>query len=280
MYGYGYRYPIRRSGGGGCTYKNPLQIFDSNLKQWIDFSQDVTLSGSDIVSVADQSGNGADIEQTTPANRPTLTGSLNGHTTAVFNGSTDFLESSLGRSYWTFLHDINSTAKVYIVAKVGTSSNPDDVYSLISTGGESSARRGVALYYDDRSAFSYNNRLTSVISRSVSGHACAFDAGIDDEVTPNEYAVFGCEFDAGNGTAADRIKKSFNGTDLSQNNVLTNAQTGGIPSYTLHYGILPETSGAHLEGEIADVIIVDTTPTAQQESDMANYFMCKWGITI
>ncbi len=76
-------------GPAGPPPFNPSDV--ANLICWYDAALGITLNGPDVSGWADQSGNGNDLAQATPANQPLF---VAGSPPFVrFNGSTDFIET-------------------------------------------------------------------------------------------------------------------------------------------------------------------------------------------
>ena len=72
---------------------NPLSLFP---KLWVD-ATDLTalsLSGTDVISMLDKSGNGYDFTQVTPANRPVVDNALNPTKITFTEANSEFLDGS------------------------------------------------------------------------------------------------------------------------------------------------------------------------------------------
>ena len=177
-------------------------------------------------------------------------------------------------STWNFLH--NGTAShVFIVAKCGIVENPNSVYSLISTGGDSSANIGYSLTYDDRSASSRNNVMRALAARGVPGQfAC--DSITQNAITPNQFNILTNRIEAGNATASLRSQSRVNGTDIANNNTLINAPSTANSTRPLQIGA--DGSTLFLTGDIAEILVFPAALSTNDRREVERYLAQKWNI--
>lgn len=264
---------------GGVAYETPLDIFGgTDMKQWINYNRSSTQSGGLITYATDLSGNSADIEQGTVANQPTATaGGLNGKLVATFDGSTEYMTATSAASYFNFLHNgTNST--VWIVAKSGTVANPDTAYTVFGNGGASTTTRGATAFYDDRSSSTRNNQLRVNATKGTVGQS-VISAGSDDSLTPNAFHFLRVELDCDDGTPANRCLRVIDGTAETRVNAEANGASASDASYVMNYGRTPVSGGLfYLDGDIAEIIILNRFATAGEITRIQTYFNNEWGL--
>jgi len=277
MYGYGYRYTYGFKGSSG--YETPLDIFGgTNMKQWINFNRSSIQSGGNITYASDLSGNGADLTQSQGANRPSAnTLALNGKLTASFDGSTEYMICIKSAGYFDFLHD-GTESTVFLVCKFGVIANPDALYTVIGDGGASSASVGIFISYDDRSLPGRNNMFSCTVSNGTTGNYSVIDRD-NDSITPNTFHYTRNEIAAGNGVAANRSLRVVDGVSQTRTNVDTRAASAANSSYVMNYGRSEVAGGfGYLEGDIAEVIILNRYATAGEITRIETYFNNEWGL--
>lgn len=277
MYGYGYRYTY--GGKGSLGYETPLDIFGgTNMKQWINFNRSSVQSGGNIIYASDLSGNSADLTQSMGANRPSAnTLGLNGKLTASFDGSTEYMTCTQAASYFNFLHN-GTESTVWVIAKAGTSSNPNDAYGFIANGGAAGTNVGVAFTYDDRNILTRNNQLLAQVTNGTAAMPSLTDND-NDSMTPNVFHYVRYELDADNGTAADRCLRVVDGVSQARTNVATQAVSGADASFIMNYGRLPTSGGIlYMLGDIAEVIVLNRFATAGEITRIETYFNNEWGL--
>lgn len=219
----------------------------------------------------DKSGNDRHVTEATAA--PTRrTGVQNGKDIVRFAGSNKLAHTS--SSVWNFLHNGASVYHIFIVAKYGTVSDPNALYTTLDTCGFSSANVGFSYGLDDRSSASLNNSARLFVARGVTSQGTCASA-VNDTLTPNAFALVTIKGDMANGTAADRCAIRVNEAATTAGNTLTNTASTSNSTYPLTIGA----TGADaffLTGDIGEIIIVASDLTTTQRNDCEAYLRSKW----
>lgn len=269
---------ISASGGGGSFSPSDL-----SPALWLDAADsstlfDATTGGStpaDAGSVRrwqDKSGNSRHVTEATAA--PTRrTGVQNGKDVIRFSGSNKLAHSS--SSVWNFLHNGASVYHIFIVAKCGTASDPNALYTTLDTCGFASGNVGFSYGYDDRASLPLNNSARVFVARGViSNGACS--SAVNDTLSPNSFALVTIKGDMANATAANRCSIRVNETGTTAGNALTNAASTSDSTYPLTIGATGADS-FYITGDIGEIIIVPTDLTATQRNNCEAYLRNKWG---
>jgi hypothetical protein len=230
-------------------------------------------TGSNPAQWDDISGNNRHATQATVASQPAIIANgLGGRQVRRFDGS-KWMQAGTN-STWNFLH--NGTAShVFIAVKCGIVENPNSIYSLISTGGDSSANIGYSLTYDDRSANSRNNVMRALAARGVPGQfAC--DSITQNAITPNQFNILTNRIEAGNATASLRSQSHVNGTDIANNNTLINAPSTANSTRPLQIGA--DGSTLFLTGDIAEILVFTSALSNTDRREVERYLAQKWNI--
>lgn len=240
---------------------------------WLRADKGITLNGSTVAAWANQGTLGGSVTQGTAASQPTYSaaGGPNGRPALTFDGG-DWLTSDLAASSWAFLHGANST--IFVVWKT-TSANPNAYFGLLSTASSGTADRGYALFYDDRSGLSRNDRLIANFNNggaTVGGVLTANNA-----FTAATWGVAETVFayqDAG----SDLIVLA-NGTSVgtSESAVATSASA---PQGPLELGRLVNDAGSRLIGSIAEAIAFNRTLSAAERMIVRRYLGSRYAITV
>jgi hypothetical protein len=275
-------------GGKFGKHWNPNQL--TGLELWLDASDSSTVlnsispdtsatDGQAIRRWLDKSGNDRHANQTTGANQPLLDADgLNSKGVLTFDGINDFFTSGT-TSTWNFLHN-GTESLVVLVAKAGSSANPDAIMAYLSTT-LSSSDTGFALRYVDRVSSSENNGLNAQVTRSIPGQF-AINTTENDNVLPNQFNLIESIFDADNATASVRFKARVNGGLEFGSNAANQSPVTSNSSNVLHIGSGVTVSlGAlqYIDGAIAEIIICSNPNTTNREN-LRNYLASKWGITL
>ena len=226
---------------------------------WLDAADLSTISTATGVSEwRDKGPNGRNVAQGTGGTQPTLTPmGLNGRNVLSFSGS-QYLTSVSAASTWNFLHTTNGSS-VFAVWRAGNVSDPNALYGLLGTNAVASANHGFALFFDDRSSASRNERALAQTVRGVGGTGSAVNISADLAHPPNVPTLISNIGDPGNATAANRSFLRVNRT-LIQNNVDTLAASASNASFTLQIGALGN-NVSPLVGYIAEIVILASIAT-------------------
>ena len=271
---------ISASGGGGSFSPSDL-----SPALWLDAADsstlfDATSGGStpaDAGSVRrwqDKSGNSRHVTEATAA--PTRrTGVQNGKDVVRFAGSNKLAHNS--SSVWNFLHNGASVYHIFIVARYGTASDPNALYTTLDTCGFASGNTGFSYGYEDRASQSSENSARVFVARGVpltSNVTCS--SAVNNTLTPNAFALVTIKGDMANATAANRCAIRVNEAATTAGNTLTNAASTSNSTFPLTIGATGADS-FYLTGDIGEIIIVPTDLTATQRNNCEAYLRNKWG---
>ena len=250
--GYSSGYVAGGAGGSGIVivrYYHPFDPTDvAGISAWWDFSDaaSVSLSGTDITSVTDLSGNSKTLSVAgTPQYVTAAQNSLNvGRTNGSNNG---FLASS-------FTFD-RTSATVYFVAKTSGGGAYD---SYFGSGGAG-----------------FGNFLLHVSSTGGSGVSITQpSANLVNNTTPNtSWSLFKATFDTGYAVTFLREVDSISSTT-------TLANTSGTVN-TLYFGYSVnglEVVGDYLALDIGEILIYDNVLSAGDDAAVQNYLTSKWAV--
>jgi hypothetical protein len=216
----------------------------------------------------DQSGNGRDASQGAAANQPKVCSSgvviLEGVKPALrFDGSDDFL-SAQSASDWVFFH--SQDASSFFAARVGSTSNPDALYAMLSTGAISAGSIGTDIFYDDRALSGKSDAFRITISN---GGGFAAISEMANKITPNRQHVFSVVTQPTDPVVASRIFAFVDGADAGADNINTSAASESVPVGALHIGKVA-VGGYYIDGTISEIIIYPSDMTAQRQTIEGN----------
>ena len=246
----------------------------AGLQLWLDASD------SSLVTIAtgvsqwnDKSGNERHAVQATTANQPSYqTAVQNGLNTIRFDGSNDFFTVG-STADWTFMH--SEEASVYIITKIGVSSDPNALYVLLANNGLTTASTGYSLHYDDRVSVPRNNAIVNFVTKSVSGDLPISNIA-SNYYTPNSFKLLSCFTILSALDDARSHIQTNNGAVQSNNTsnitpVLTNA------THNLNIGQSGVNSG-FLSGDIGEILIYNVRHSDSERNIISSYLMNKWGL--
>lgn len=274
MYGYRYGYNFTRT--SGVVVSNPSQIFDANLYDWWDFTDNttLTLSGSRIDAIDSKAS--ARQLSSSGANRPQIVSNqVNGLQVANFDGVSEFMQVFSSTSLYKFLHDQSNGGMVIIVSRV-TDADPNAGYSLLTTSSTSTANIGFDLRYDDRLSVPRNNNIAAGISRSSPGNPTAAQ-DFDDIYETQKFNVIVQICNPNNATAIERLNTIVNFGADNKGNIFTNAPITSNATNNLTIGYRPLNRDFYFKGDIAEIIITTGQPTSLQLTQTQTYLTNKYG---
>jgi hypothetical protein len=221
----------------------------------------------------DQSGHGNDASQGTAAAQPKIvdSGTLvteGGKAALEFDGTNDYL-SAQSASDWVFFH--SQDASSFFAARVGSTSNPDAIYEILSTSLISAGSIGTDIFYDDRAASGKSDAFRITISN---GGGFPAAAEMPNKVTPNSQSLFSVVTRPTEPVAASRILAFVDGADAGAANVNTGGVSESAPVGPLHIGRAAG-GGSNLSGTISEIIIYPSDQSANRErieGDLAWYY--------
>jgi PKD repeat protein len=210
----------------------------------------------------DQSGNGLNATQSTAGNQPQIVSSgvvlvENGKPSMSASGS-QYLTVASSVSLFNFLHD-GTSSSVFSVNKFGTSSNPNEGYSLFGNSQGASGDIGTIMFFDDRSSVPRNNALVQAVSRGVGGSFTAQQI-VQDTITPNQQLILSQYFDADNATAANRLEAYVNNGSAIKINTLTNTPTSSNATFDMQI-MAGGNNALPMKGTVQEIVYYPNQPT-------------------
>ena len=241
------------------------------LFQWIDLGSGVTLNGSDVSAITDRSGNGHNIEQTTPADQPLFVASAQNSLPGMeFDGVSEFMNSTEAASVWTLLHS-GSDYGIFCVFKT-TDANPDTSFNIFSTSSDATTERGIGVIYDDRLASARNDMIRYRIYNGNFG-VPLIAAEANDSFPANAYQVMGLEYDDTNTPNGEILLDNV--SQATDNKA--GSPSANVPAATLQVGRRANgTSFAKIT--VLEWIICNTVTSAADKTKIQNYFDTKYAI--
>lgn len=245
----------------GPTVSNPIDIFGSDLKQWFDTSDALTLftdAGVTLVTtdedriyqMNDKSGNSSNATQTTLSRRPY-------YKTSVINGldSADYrLAQQMNPARPAFYTDSVAAMFMFVVWKSDSLSQVGGLYSNYTNSGGDSNLGGLL--------FRQSSANETVIAFNSSGTA--------QQASPDIAATLDVQV-IGMTSSGTSLKSYADGVLTGTVTMSSNMDMTTNPLYN-SIGHIPSTDNQFCDGMIAEVVIGNVTPTAQQLADLQTYF--------
>lgn len=183
--------------------------------------------------------------------------------------------------YWKFLHyssagytDVNYT--IYMVCKIGTSSNPNAVYSLVGNSAAAATTPGLVFYYDDRVSVPRSDSFRIIVSKNTAGFNLDFDN--QNVITPNTYAVICIEVDLSQATQNNKAKLYVNNSLISTTvTTFSSSITSNNPTHSFQIGAAGN-NVALFVGSIKDVIIQNLVDLPSVRTNFTTALMAINGI--
>lgn len=257
---------VRRSTDNAEADFTASEVRDGTLAGW---------AGADgfVKTWWDQSGNARHATQATTGYQPKIVDSgvlvtEGGKAAMSFDGSDDFL-SAQSASNWVFFH--SQDASSFFAARVGSTSNPDALYAMLSTGAISAGSIGTDIFYDDRASSGKSDAFRITISN---GGGFAAISEMANKITPNRQHVFSVVTQPTDPVVASRISAFVDGADAGAANINTSAVSESVSVGTLHIGKVA-VGGYYIDGTISELIIYPTDQTALRtriEGNIAWYY--------
>jgi hypothetical protein len=227
--------------------KQTFSPLDLSPALWLDASDTATITASSgsVSQWNDKSGNGRNVTQGTAAAQPTTAAAtLNGLNVLSFDGEDNLVSSAT----WTL-------AQPMTVVVVFTTGAIQAQYSIlwdgsrVATGTRALMHARNADFASESTMYATTNVVTGALSPSTN-YAWA--------------AIF---------NGASSVSRR-NGVST---NLASNPGTAGIINGIMLSGAISTT---RFTGTIAEVIVVGSALSAQQQSDLSTYTSSKWGVTL
>lgn len=244
---------MRRPARTGAPTADVRGILGANLAAWFRSDLGVTI-GTGVSQWSDQSGRGNHVTQGTGAQQPTyVAGVLNGKPVLRFaNASSQFLRNGGGITGIT----AGSRPCVFVVARHTASVGNATILNL-SDG--DSTNRGMLLFSSAANTLTARYRL-----------ATPPDTQVDASASPFSYSTWYRQ--EGRSDSAT-VYSRFASTEATT----AQANTGLFRACTyMHVGTF--SGGGYFTGDIAEIIVTVTTPTAAQISALRAYIQSYWGV--
>ena len=247
------------------VFSTPFSPLDLSPTLWLDASDETTIteSGGAVSQWDDKSGNGNNVTQGTASAQPTTgVDTLNGLNVINFDGSDRLVAATA--SDWTFLND-GSNHTLFVVSKRPSSATAMGLLATANVGG---ARLGLIVI-----------QTNTLFQHLLYGTVNTITVNNAPTVSTQNWQIGVINADPDNATASARSTISVNGGADQTANTATGAVSGTAPNHPLTIGSYGGGSNALL-GDIAEIIVVDGTLTAQQIADTETYLADKWAITL
>ncbi|MBD65171.1 MAG: hypothetical protein CME62_08190 [Halobacteriovoraceae bacterium] len=255
-----------------------FDLTDLNLALWLDFSDSTTLftdsgcttnvssDGETVGCITDKAGFGRDFIQTDVGKRPFYrTATVNGLDGLEFMGDGDFLEDDDGELYVNGFQAF----EFFIVIKSDVT-NTDK--GFLHTKNPSGADDTIALRYDQSGASGgCNNCLKGGVQRADSTHIQSESQS--SEQTTNTQVVGATWADGG----AFNIYVNGSLSQSHSSGTMTGS-IGGAQTFILGKGPKDTGTGNSWDGEILEVIFLNTQTSGADRTKLINYLNSKWGI--
>lgn len=249
----------------------------SGSKLWLDSSDASTFtysSGSLVSQWSDKSGNSYAFTQGTVGKQPSRSGSQNGLTTVVFDGTDDIVTGTSAASVWKFLHD-GTGATVFVAAKQTFASNFSSGSLLSTYGFYATTNTGAGITLGRYSGTTSSEHIATVFNGTSGAYVTN---SLFNTTTGNQYAIATYNFDTNNATDASKLAGYLNNgsVDSSQAYSWTSSSTSN-PTATLQIGC-ESSSISPFKGEIAEILIYTSILNATDRNANIAYLKNKWGI--
>lgn len=199
----------------------------------------------------------------TEANRPTLeTNVLDGHSVLRFDGTNDLLQAATA-SDWTFLH--NGTGHTLFVIWKKRQGNADRLDPLIDNCAASSANIGYHIAGDNRSSVPRSHQILNIIAKGTGGTPSL-------SLTSSTYAAIGDPTWHVTATSGSTTHSCYiDGRSGELNSGTLTTPSSSAPTYVLTVGGLGTAASFWLDGDIAEIIVYNSTLTTVDRQQVFQY---------
>ena len=262
----GRKHYLERLTGGFSLLWDPSQITTS---LWLDSSDINTLffQGTSVTQWNDKSGNGLNCFQSTSTNRPIIIYSeLNSYNILRFVNS-DYLSSTSNLN-------LTSGFTIFVVAKNRIRKNYNGLFRIGAAATPSNDVSNFELYWQQGSTDAGSGNIVTVGNRNIN-----FKGDQTDNALPavNNYYIHSAQ--ASGTTFATRY---INGTLLGSNQSFGTGSVVPSSSNPYHVGVGYAAAGnaasACLDGDICEIVVLNTVATTQSRQIMEGYLAWKWGL--
>ena len=243
---------------------------------WLDAANAASFtysSGSVVSQWTDRSANAFTFTTAGTTNQPSRSGTQNGKSTVLFDGSNDYLLSTAAKSTWKYLHDGTQTTVFFVVKANETSGSSNWVFS---TGGFENGAKLQLDYSGSPATAAYT------VQSTFPGYVMNYGITI-----PSGHNIYTYKVDVNNSTNSNKMT-AYRNAGASQGSILVSSWSA--PSTTDPYSSLylgtgyggSFTDGTYPEymfsGEIAEIIVYKSLLSDSDRIANVNYLRAKWGI--
>lgn len=253
----------------GAGIFNPSTLFASSEQGGLWQAKSLSgASGTAVSSLNDQTANARHFTQGTAAAQPVIQADANGRKVVRFDGVDDKLIVPTSAGLFNFLHN-GAGCEVWMVARVGTVTDPNAAYVMLSSNDLTVGNNGASLYFDDRTASSFNNAM----ALQITGNGASLANPVSNNtLTPNTVAAFGYRLrtaDTPDYTMVNKTTAAASG-DLSAAAATANATdlvVGGRGSASLNCPM-----------DLYELLIINRVLTDTERGNLLSYFGKEYGV--
>jgi len=241
----------------GGAEPSPWTPADSpNTYAWYAADKETAYSDNDNANtITDFSGNGFDLDGTghAPIFKENI---VNGHPVFRFDG-TKYADAA-DAADWKLLHD--GTDFLALVVFYITLANPDTFYTVLDTGGASTAQIGFILAYDDSSSSARNDACDAFIRKGVVGQSIIRAVSPNDSCPAQTWGVLDANYVFGR--VGDDMIVSVDGSSVMTAETTNTPHNSGDPANPLNLG-RSAAFGFNLVGDVKEVLIMQNPTPAE-----------------
>ena len=272
-------YSLRKLRSAYASYCIKVRRSSDNTTQDIGFVDNVldtasllTFTGANsgyIDTWYDQSGNGRNLTQSTTSQQPLIVSSgtinkTNNNPSIYFDPTASNYLYAATAANWKFLHYSNTS--VFTVARCGTVTDPEDVYTVwATTGSVAGSRYGAYLLHDTRSSVPRDRVLLHLVQTGTV--IINIQTAGDTPANAQFLASLICK--PADATAAEKSALQTNNGTPRKNNTATGGVQDADPIHPLYLGMGLNSSGVgatYLKGTIQEVVLYASDKTSDRDN--------------
>lgn len=245
------------------SYSQPNTI--PNLALWLS-ADSVVLNGSNVQQWTDRSGNANHAIQNNAAQQPTRVNnitSLNNYPVVNFNGTDDFLEIADTPSI-----DFTDKMTIFIVTKQSVLMTDKAILCKWDYATQGS--------WGFQTNFSDNKEMVMFIANALNDGGGNYMSTLNANNTDSVFYIMTLVYNGNESVNVNRIKFYKNGDSLSTSPVGAISSSLQNSSATLKIGMFGGSLLRYYNGDIAEIIIYDTTLTTTQRQQVEKYLSDKY----
>ena len=243
---------------------------------WIDPSDSgsVSSTGGLVDSINDKSGNGLHFSGVTTTRPDIGTNTLNGLNVLTFASATRLTADST--TGWNWSHDATDVA-FFIVARVGTSADPNMIITLLGSNANSIVNKGMSLYHDTRNGVRSDALVALVSGSDVNTYLLSQTAlaPSDGSLATQTWAILRVIKKPADGTAANRLQVRVGAVDWN-NNASAITSYAGVSTHAMQINAGGNNTWNTGTLRIAEIVAI--TNNAENNTRVSSYLSHKWGV--